>query len=136
MGEFAKGQVHGRGILSFPEGHYNVKYDGQFVEGKHSGKGTMEWKDGTTYTGDFAEGQVHGKGILELRDGRTFEGNFVEGKLDGHGRVVKTYPKRHQSGHKRYEGNLSLSCPERHQYHGADGKLEWLKKNLKNISGI
>ena len=72
MGEFAKGQVHGRGILSFPEGHDNVKYDGQFVEGKHSGKGTMEWKDGRTYTGEFAEGQVHGKGIL------TFAGKFIK----------------------------------------------------------
>lgn len=40
----------GEGLFLWPVG---VKYKGSFVEGNKHGKGTLVFKDGSTYSGDF-----------------------------------------------------------------------------------
>lgn len=40
------------------------KYEGDFVDGKRTGKGTFTWASGNKYEGDFVDGKFHGKGTL------------------------------------------------------------------------
>jgi len=40
------------------------RYEGDFVDGKRTGKGTFTWANGNKYEGDFVDGKFHGKGTL------------------------------------------------------------------------
>ena len=52
-GEWLNDQYHGNGIETW---NYNtIKYEGNFVEAKKTGKGRFEF-DGNYYEGDFIDG--------------------------------------------------------------------------------
>ena len=49
------------GVLSkytWPDGAH---YEGEFMEGHHSGKGKYTFVDGSVYSGEWKQGQYHGK---------------------------------------------------------------------------
>lgn len=65
-------QQHGYGTESW---NYNkIKFTGEFIEGKKTGKGRFEFEGGY-YEGDFVDGQFHGFGKYYFADtGRLYEG--------------------------------------------------------------
>ena len=70
------------GKLTFKNGDI---YEGDFRNGKRTGKGIFYWKDGNVYKGDFVNGKRSGKGILRFVDGYVYEGEFLDGKRSGKG---------------------------------------------------
>jgi hypothetical protein len=67
----------------YPDG--NV-YDGDWVDGDRTGKGTFTWKDGSWYTGDFVDSKMTGKGERYYASyGTRYVGDFVDGKRHGYG---------------------------------------------------
>jgi len=103
-GEWLNDLYHGKGIESW---NYNtIQYEGDFVNGKKTGKGKFEFS-GNFYEGDFQDGQFHGNGkyfFVETQslyegnfdfnnltgvgkmseaDGSSYEGDFVKGKFEG-----------------------------------------------------
>jgi len=71
-------------------------YDGEFIDGKRDGEGTLTKNDGTTYKGFFENGTFNGKGILQwesfqingkLANGKKYEGGFKYGKMHGEGKL-------------------------------------------------
>ena len=58
------GDPEGEGSLEYPGNDEFLRqiYEGQFVNKKAHGKGTMRWNQGDKYEGDWKEGLRHGKG--------------------------------------------------------------------------
>jgi len=57
------------------------KYEGQFSNGKFSGKGKFTWLKGSTYDGEWKNGKYDGYGIYTDVNGKVQEGTWVAGKL-------------------------------------------------------
>ena len=49
-------------------------------------KGTVNFKDGSSYKGEFRYGEPHGQGIYHWFDGESYEGEFVNGLRHGRGK--------------------------------------------------
>ena len=60
-------------------------YEGQILDGKHSGRGVYMFKDGGVYEGEFFNDNYHGKGIFRYKSGDVYEGEFFNGKFQGKG---------------------------------------------------
>ena len=58
------GDPEGEGTLEYPGNDEFLRqiYEGQFVNKKAHGKGTMRWNQGDKYEGDWKDGLRHGKG--------------------------------------------------------------------------
>lgn len=96
-------QQHGYGTESW---NYNkIKFTGEFVEGKKTGKGRFEFEGGY-YEGDFVDGQFHGFGKYYFADtGRLYEGQFKNNNMEGKGKM--TWPDQ-----SVYEGEFKAGKME------------------------
>lgn len=65
-GDCKKGLAHGKGVAQGID-----YYEGQFVKGLPSGKGTYKWQDGSYYEGQWANGLREGKGRMVIKDSVT-----------------------------------------------------------------
>ena len=72
-----------------PAANETINYSGTCSNGKAHGKGAVQWlTDGipiSSYDGEFVEGKLTGKGVLFDKNGENYEGNFLDGKLHGKG---------------------------------------------------
>lgn len=68
-GEFVKGSMSGRGVLSDSAG--SVIYQGDFHDNRLHGIGTFFFKNGNRYDGEWREGAVCGYGMLREANGNT-----------------------------------------------------------------
>ncbi|EGZ14875.1 hypothetical protein PHYSODRAFT_504737 [Phytophthora sojae] len=62
-GEWENGLPHGCGELVFDAAR-NIRYEGQFVEGKREGKGHMHYAYGSVYVGDWKADVKCGQGVM------------------------------------------------------------------------
>ena len=89
-GDYYKGQwsnnaMNGKGTLYLKDG--SVKYEGDFVNNKLTGKGKYYFKTGGYYIGQILNNKQHGKGIMYDENGnKIFEGNYIEDKKEGEGK--------------------------------------------------
>ncbi len=151
IGEWLNNLRHGHGIMSYAENdEWNrISYDGEWKEGKKTGKGKFVWKNGGNFVGEWLNGLRHGHGVEtypendkwnrisydgEWKDGeRTGNGTFIwknRGKYVGawlngwkHGHGVETYPENDQSSGI---GSMIWQLI----------KINFLPNNLKNNHGV
>jgi hypothetical protein len=83
-GDWVDGKRQGKGTMW---GTYGEKYEGCWVNGKKEGKGTMSTYGGR-YEGDWVEGKKQGKGVQTRRNGYKYLGNFVNGEPSGEGELI------------------------------------------------
>uniref|UniRef100_A0A8C5D882 MORN repeat-containing protein 5 n=1 Tax=Gouania willdenowi TaxID=441366 RepID=A0A8C5D882_GOUWI len=62
------------------------KYEGEFVNGLHHGKGRFTWKNGQYYEGSFYKDYRHGDGSYYWPNGHKFTGKFYLNRREGYGR--------------------------------------------------
>ena len=60
-------------------------YSGNYKNGLYSGKGRLEFKDGSVYEGLFENNKMHGYGKIFFKDGSIYQGNFKNNLRDGTG---------------------------------------------------
>jgi len=60
-------------------------YQGDLMDDEIHGHGILEWPDGTSFTGSFKKGVIEGDGKFTFTDGATLVGVYSEGWLDGDG---------------------------------------------------
>lgn len=82
-GEWRNGKWTGRGSVMFPSGNF---YVGEFKDFKYDGQGTLV-QDGAKYTGEWKEDKPHGEGRYSYADGREYVGSFEYGKWHGWGKL-------------------------------------------------
>lgn len=76
QGQWKDGKAHGHGVFCDTKGSL---YDGQWENDLQHGKGIELWDyNKIKYDGDFVEGKKTGKGRFEF-EGSTYDGDFVEG---------------------------------------------------------
>ncbi|NOR72294.1 MAG: hypothetical protein GQ467_00260, partial [Mariprofundaceae bacterium] len=73
---------NGQGVFIAEGGH---RYEGNFVDGKRTGKGKCLWANGDRYEGEFTDGEMTGRGSLFWKNGDRYEGEFVGGRRVGRG---------------------------------------------------
>lgn len=56
-------QPHGQGVFIFTQSSTTYRYEGEFVQGKRHGKGTIFYANGDTFVGTWEGGMRQGKGI-------------------------------------------------------------------------
>ena len=83
-----------RDALPFGEGRYVFSSTGLEVQGNvrgnmehlvFSGKGVMQWKDGSRFTGDLHESKFDGKGVFKWANGDVYNGDWRQGQRHGFG---------------------------------------------------
>ena len=86
-GDFIDGKRTGKGVMFWGKnsGWAGDQYEGDFVDGERSGKGKYFWAYGDSYEGDFVDGKRTGKGVFKTVDGERYEGDFVDGAWTGKG---------------------------------------------------
>lgn len=85
-GAWSNDQQHGKGTETWNKGQ--IKYTGDFQEGKKTGLGRFEF-DGSYYEGEFVDGKFHGKGKYYFADsGKVYEGEFEDNNMHGNGVMV------------------------------------------------
>jgi len=78
-GQTVDGKMHGRGKLTFADGH--LVYEGNFKNNRFHGYGTLSQVEETgvhrvIYSGSWVDGKLDGAGEFHKRDGLVFKGNF------------------------------------------------------------
>jgi len=64
-------------------------YEGNFVNGKPEGKGTMKYVGGASYSGEWHYGLREGEGTWNYPDGGSYIGSWVRGRRHGRGTLKK-----------------------------------------------
>jgi len=78
-GHWENNQKSGYGELSILS--QEIEYRGNFANGDIEGKGIIIFKDGLTYTGEFIHNAPNGQGIITNKDGECFKALFENGTL-------------------------------------------------------
>ena len=63
-------------------------YEGEWVDGKINGQGTLWYADGDQYQGEWRDGKMHGRGTYTYADGDQYEGDWRDDRRHGKGTVV------------------------------------------------
>ena len=94
------------------------KYEGQFIDGKSDGQGSIQYRNGDSYVGGFSEGVLHGNGVYLWVNGDKYEGQFIDGRKHGIGNI------KYSAG-EEYTGEFKNDKPH--------GSGECLISNVKRI---
>lgn len=85
VGSLRDGNPHGRGRMDYSDDDENdnaLYYDGEWVNGKHEGKGKKMWWnnmwDNIWYEGEWRGGMMHGDGTHHLDEADVRKGRFEE----------------------------------------------------------
>ena len=105
-GNFVDGKRTGKGIYTWSEGGKwsGDVYEGDFDDGELTGIGILTYENGDIYEGNFDDGKRTGKGIYTWKNGDVYEGNFVDGKLTGKG--IHTWSEGGKWSGYVYEGDF------------------------------
>ena len=81
IGQTLKDIPQGKGKKYYKNG--NIKYEGDFVNGKYEGKGIYIWESNERYDGEWLKGKKNGKGIIYYKNGNIkYDGDFVNDKYE------------------------------------------------------
>ncbi len=81
-GAFRSGLRHGHGVQTYADdSHRRAQYAGEWAAGVESGRGKLEFVDGSFYEGEFARGLYDGRGEWHAADGVVYAGRFAQNLL-------------------------------------------------------
>ena len=98
---------NGTGIAINSDGS---KYEGQFIDGKSDGQGSIQYRNGDSYVGDFSEGVLHGNGVYLWLNGDKYEGQFLNGKKHGIGNIKYSAGEEYTGEFKNDKPHGSGEC--------------------------
>jgi len=92
-GSVENGLYHGKGKLTYEKRSRIDFYEGDWVNGKKTGSGIMQFRNEESYEGEWLDDQYHGYGVFRYKENNSFiekyEGQWVNSQKSGHG--VLTY---------------------------------------------
>lgn len=81
-GEFLNGKFHGYGTMYYINGDY---YEGTWIANKKEGHGKMIFDTACVYVGEFDDDNMHGVGYMSWPMGDYYFGEWRHGDPNGHG---------------------------------------------------
>lgn len=91
-GQWLNGKMHGTGTMwvkkSNGGGAYRKRYQGDFARNKFHGVGKMFYDSGDKYEGNFENHRRHGRGVCEYANGDVYEGEWRNDKRAGRGLLL------------------------------------------------
>ncbi len=105
----------GTGTLTIPQLYGEIKYEGEWKDGKKHGKGTETSLDGKRYEGMWRNNEEHGFGTQTYSDsdGREeYKGYWKDGEYHGQGTFTDSVEGKYEgyweNGKKHGQGNQSF----------------------------
>ena len=80
--EEGKGKKSGKGVLEWSDGS---RYEGDVKNGMRNGQGRYIFANGDVYSGGWKDDKMHGKGIYRSKNGDMYEGDYMNGERTGQG---------------------------------------------------
>ncbi len=77
-GNFVNGRPEGKGTMKYVGG---ASYIGEWHYGLREGEGTWNYPDGGSYIGSWVRGRRHGRGTLKKKDGTVIVGEWKDDRL-------------------------------------------------------
>ena len=118
----------GINICGAPSRFAACRYEGEWVDDKINGQGTLWYADGDQYQGEWRDGKMHGRGTYTYADGDQYEGDWKDDRRHGKGTV--TYAAVEGGAAEKYEGDWSDGKMHGYgKYFYADGGVyegEWV----------
>src|SRR5262249_24704434 len=85
-GRCQNGLAQGPGVVQWLEdGKPSGRDEGEWRDGKMTGRGVLTWANGNRYDGEFRDGQRSGRGVFTWANGNRYEGEYSDDKRNGHG---------------------------------------------------
>ncbi|CAI8597061.1 unnamed protein product [Vicia faba] len=81
-GDWVNGKITGKGLLTWPSG---TNYEAKFSRSCPRGNGTYTWKDGSIFNGNWKDNKKSGKGVMKWANGDVFDGSWSNGLRHGSG---------------------------------------------------
>ncbi len=81
-GQWVDNRPHGEGTLTWPDG---LEYSGEFKDGRREGWATVTWPDGHKYLGEYKNDKITGQGTFTWANGDKYEGEWENGRRQGQG---------------------------------------------------
>ena len=92
--------------IGFEEsGECGYIYNGQFLNNKKEGYGTLIWNDGQKYWGEFKNNQMNGYGIIEYPGEIFYQGEIRNGRMEGFGEFFWKRNKKYIGYYKNDKRN-------------------------------
>lgn len=111
-GHIASCMRHGDGSYDYPGASY--KYHGDWVYGVKNGKnGKFALPGLFTYEGEFLNGEITGKGSRKWADGRVYSGEWLNGEMHGTGTwqnasATEIYEGQYDNNKRQGDGILTI----------------------------
>lgn len=86
--------------LTLPDG---AIYEGELLNGRLHGEGSLRWPGGSSYIGGFKNGLMQGEGTYTFADGSVYVGGFVAGAQQGSGQLTDAYGNIYQGTYEQNE---------------------------------
>jgi hypothetical protein len=109
--------AHGQGERTQPNG---IVASGQFVNGTIV-RGTINFPDGNAYYGEIKNGKMTGHGTIENKNGDKQTGTYLDGVIqDGHARILWANGKKYEGAikNRRPHGKGEMIFPDGQRYEG------------------
>ena len=101
-GEFVKGKLEGRGIMTYTNGRV---YEGEFKNNAPDGLAVESYENGDKYIGKFSKGFKSGYGLYVYANGEIYEGEFENNKPNGKGCLMTSKTSFYQGNFKNGKCN-------------------------------
>ena len=114
-GELLDGKMHGLGTLIIKD---KSKYIGEFKNNLYHGQGTFTSNEGDKYVGEWKDGEMDGKGTFTKPDGEQYVGEWKDGEMEGKGTFTKPngeqYVGEFKKSKKHGKGSYLFSFGEKY----------------------
>jgi hypothetical protein len=113
-GNCASNVADGPGVLQwYVNGSLGDRYIGQYENGRMSGRGVFEYRNGDRYDGEFRDDQPNGYGTLSRANGTRYTGMFRDGE--------PLQPEKALAAPNKYDVELREGLTTRVEVTDADG---------------
>ena len=84
-GDIIDGKREGKGTMTY---NNRYVYEGEWMNDERHGQGKMTFSNVDVYEGEWNKGNINGRGIMKMRDGRVYDGEWKDNIINGQGKMT------------------------------------------------
>lgn len=127
-GDIHENKANGKGTLKTD----NFTFNGDFVNGRPNGDGSIIYDNKSEYKGNFVNGLYHGKGVYKSNKGYVYDGGFELNKFNGTGKCIWNDGSKYEGAFKadKFDGKGIYTYADKKVFQGT------YKNGLKSGQGV